>query len=405
MSLSRKQFLGLAVVGQAIRLSKSAGEPPAPPAPAPAAERLQIASVKAYPIKVPGVAGGPVPKFTSDFDPARSRWIGPFAQLGGAILVEIKTEHGLTGYGMGGGGAAAATIIEQHLAPLITGANALNVELLWEQMYNSTLFYGRKGVTVMAISGVDLALWDIRGKHAGQPVYKLLGGPNRDKVPAYYTGFEVDKALELGFRAFKHPIRYNLNDGREGMKKVIAELRAIRGKIGPDSQLMIDVLCQWDVPHTIEMAEVMQEFRLYWIEEPLSPDNLEGYAQLCREVRGPLIASGEHEYTRFGFEELIGHKAVKLLQPDTTWSGGLTEVRRIAALAAANNLPVAPHRGGSPYGLAVILTTPSCILAESFGTLEKSTPLMRAMTSRFENGYYYPTEKPGFGVEITQAML
>jgi L-rhamnonate dehydratase len=361
--------------------------------------------VKAYPIKVPGVAGGPVPKFTSDFDPARSRWIGPFAQLGGAILVKIKTAQGLTGYGMGGGGAAAATIIEQHLGPLITGANALNVELLWDQMYNSTLFYGRKGVTIMAISGVDLALWDIRGKHARQPVYKLLGGPNRDKVPAYYTGFEVDKALELGFRAFKHPIRYNLNDGREGMKKVIDELRAIRGKIGPDSQLMIDVLCQWDVPHTLEMAERMQEFRLYWIEEPLSPDNLEGYAQLCREVRGPLIASGEHEYTRFGFEELIAHKAVKLLQPDTTWSGGLTEVRRIAALAAAHNLPMAPHRGGSPYGLAVILTTPSCILAESFGTLEKSTPLMQAMTSRFENGYYYPTEKPGFGVEITPSML
>jgi L-rhamnonate dehydratase len=369
------------------------------------AERLPIAAVKAYPIKVPGMAGGAAPKFTSDFDPARSRWIGPFAQLGGAILVEIQTEQGLTGYGMGGGGAAAATIIEQHLGPLISGANALGVELLWEQMYNSTLFYGRKGVTIMAISGVDLALWDIRGKHAGQPVYKLLGGPNRDKVPAYYTGLEVDKALKLGFRAFKHPIRHGLQEGREGMKKVIAELREIRSKIGPDSQLMIDVLCQWDVPHTLEMAERMQEFRLYWIEEPLSPDNLEGYAQLCHEVRGPLIASGEHEYTRFGFEELIGHKAVKLLQPDTTWSGGLTEVRRIAALAAAHNLPMAPHRGGSPYGLSVILSTPGCVLAESFGTLEKSTPLMAAMTSRFEDGYYYPSGKPGFGVEISKSML
>ena len=390
MALSRRKFLHTAALGASAAYG---------------AERLQIAAVKAYPIKVAGMAGGAAPKFKSDFDPARSRWIGPFAQLGGAILVEIKTEQGITGYGMGGGGAAAATIIEQHLGPLIHGANALNVELLWEQMYNSTLFYGRKGVTIMAISGVDLALWDIRGKHAGQPVYKLLGGPNRDKVPAYYTGFEVDKALELGFRAFKHPIRHGLNEGREGMKKAIAELREIRGKIGPDNQLMIDVTCQWDVPHTLEMADRMQEFRLYWIEEPLSPDNLEGYAQLCREVRGPLIASGEHEYTRFGFEELIGHKAVKLLQPDTTWSGGLTELRRIAALAAAHNLPMAPHRGGSPYGLSVILTTPSCVLAESFGTLEKSTPIMAAMTSRFENGYYYPTEKPGFGVEISKSML
>jgi L-rhamnonate dehydratase len=389
-ALSRRNFLRAAAAASSIAYG---------------AERLKIDSVKAYPIKVPGMAGGAVPKFASDFDPARSRWIGPFAQLGGAILVEIKTEQGITGYGMGGGGAAGATIIEQHLGPLITGANALNVELLWEQMYNSTLFYGRKGVTIMAISGVDLALWDIRGKHAGQPVYKLLGGPNRDKVPGYYTGFEVDRALEAGFRSFKHPIRYNLQDGREGMKKAIAELREIRAKIGPNNQLMIDVTCQWDVPHTLEMAERMQDFRLYWIEEPLSPDNLEGYAQLCREIRGPLIASGEHEYTRFGFAELIEHKAVKLLQPDTTWSGGLTEVRRIAALAAAHNLPMAPHRGGSPYGLAVILTTPNCILAESFGTLEKPAPLMTAMTSRFEKGYYYPSDKPGFGVDITPSML
>ena len=390
MSLSRRRFLGSA----ALAASAAYG-----------AERLQITSVKAFPIKVPGMSGGGVPKFTSDFDPARSRWIGPFSQLGGAIMVEIKTAQGITGYGMGGGGAAAATIIEQHLGPLITGVNALNVELIWEQMYGSTLFYGRKGVTIMALSGVDLALWDIRGKHAGQPVYKLLGGPNRDKVPAYYTGFEVDKALALGFRAFKLPVRHGLNEGREGMKKLIGELRDIRSKIGPDNQLMIDVSTQWDVPHTLEMAERMQEFRLFWIEEPLSPDNLEGYAQLCREIRGPLIASGEHEYTRFGFQELIGHKAVKLLQPDTTWSGGLTDVRRICALAAANNLPVAPHRGGSPYGLTVILTTPSCILAESFGILEKATPLLTAMTSRFENGYYYPTEKPGFGVEISSEML
>ncbi len=391
MPLSRRKFLHSSAVAAA---SSAYG-----------AERLQIASVKAYPIKVPGMNGGTVPQFTSDFDPARSRWIGPFAQLGGAIMVEIKTEQGITGYGMGGGGAAAATIIDHHLGPLITGANALNVELIWEQMYNSTLFYGRKGVVIMAISGVDLALWDIRGRHAAEPVYKLLGGPNRDKVPAYYTGAEVEKALGLGFRAFKYPIRHGLVEGREGMKKTVTELREIRSKIGPDSQLMIDVTCQWDVPYTLEMADRMQEFRLFWIEEPVSPDNLEGYAQLCREIRGPLIASGEHEYTRFGFEELISHKAVKLLQPDTTWSGGLTEMRRIAALAAAHNLPMAPHRGGSPYGMSVILSTPSCILAESFGILEKSTPLLAAMTSRFENGFYYPSEKPGFGVEINSAML
>src|SRR5437667_4585900 len=152
-TLSRRRFLAASAA------VNCAGESPA---------QHKIASVKAYPIKVAGMAGGAVPKFTSDFD--RARWIGPFSQLGGAILVEIKTEQGLTGYGMGGGGGAAAFIIEHHLGPLITGASALNVEAIWEQMYSSTLLYGRKGVTIMAISGVDNALWDIRGKHAGQPV-------------------------------------------------------------------------------------------------------------------------------------------------------------------------------------------------------------------------------------------
>ncbi len=157
--------------------------------------------------------------------------------------------------------------------------------------------------------------------------------------------------------------------------------------------------------YTLEMAEPMSEFRLYWIEEPLTPDELDGYAQLCREVRGPLIASGEHEYTRFGFEQLIERGAVKLMQPDTTWCGGLTEARRIAALGAARGLPMAPHRGGSAYGMAVILTTPNCVVAESIGVGDEGNELMQAMASRFEKGYYLPNEKPGFGVDFKPEWL
>jgi L-alanine-DL-glutamate epimerase-like enolase superfamily enzyme len=210
----------------------------------------------------------------------------------------------------------------------------------------------------------------------------------------------MEAAVRLGFRGFKLPIRFGPRDGREGMKATIDELKKIRSIIGPDAELMIDVSCQWNVPYTLQMAKRMEELRLYWIEEPLTPDELEGYAQLCREIRGPLIASGEHEYTRFGFQELIGHKAVQLLQPDTTWSGGLTEVRRIAAIAAAHSLPMAPHRGSSPYGLTVIMTTPNCVFAENLGIMEEGNELMQAITSHFEKGFYYPNEKPGFGVEF-----
>lgn len=372
---------------------------------APGAGLHRIVSVKAFPVSVGGIFPRTKPKFSSDFDPTRWRWFGPFSQLTGAIVVEIKTDQGLAGYGLGGGGSAGAHIIENHLSELLLGADPLNVELLWDQMYHSTLFYGRKGVAIMAISGIDLALWDIRGKHFNQPVYKLLGGETKDKVPAYYTGFQIEQAMKLGFRAFKHPIRDGLAQGREGMRRIETQLREIRKLIGPDSQLMIDCLCQWDVPYTLEMARRLEEARLYFIEEPVSPDDLEGYAQLCREVSGTQIASGEHEYTRHGFQELIRHKAAKILQPDTTWSGGLTETRRVAALAASHSLPVIPHRGGSPYGLAVIFTSPNCPIAESFGTLESSNEILAAMTSRFENGFYYPSNKPGFGVDLDERMF
>jgi L-rhamnonate dehydratase len=362
--------------------------------------KLKIVAVKAYPVTLSAHFAHRTPNFASDYDPARWRWLGQLSNLSGEIVVEIKTDQGITGYGLGGGGAAGAAVIEHHLSELLIGANPLQVEMLWDQMYSSMAFYGRRGVGVMALSGVDLALWDIAGKHAGMPVHNLLGGPVKDKVLSYYTGTNMEAALRMGFRGFKLPIRYGPNDGREGMKRTLDELRRIRGLIGPDAELMIDVSCQWNVPYTMEMAGRMAEFRLYWIEEPLTPDELDGYAQLCREIHGPLIASGEHEYTRFGFQELIGHRAVKLLQPDTTWSGGLTEVRRIAALAASHSLPMAPHRGSSPYGLAVIMTTPNCIFAENLGLLEEGNELLQAITSKFEKGYYYPNDKPGFGVEF-----
>jgi L-rhamnonate dehydratase len=392
MQITRRAFLGAAAATPLL-----------------AAPKQKITSVRAWPVDLSVTLGGTfrrsAPKFTSDYDPRRWRSFGPFAQLVGAIMVEIRTDQGITGYGMGGGGGAGKYVIEHHLADLLIGANPLNVELLWDQLYNSMLLYGRKGLPIMALSGVDLALWDICGKAAGQPVYKLLGGPTKPKVQAYYTGFDMPAAVKLGFRAFKWPIRDGLNEGREGMKRIVDQVREVRKTIGPDAPLMIDCLCQWDMNYTLEMAERLAEFRLYWIEEPLSPEDIEGYARLCREVRGPLIASGEHEYTRFGFAELIRHRAVKLLQPDTTWSGGLTEVRRIAALATPESLPVVPHRGGSPYGLAVIFSTPNCPLAESFGTLESSNDLLQAMTAKFEDGYYYPNEKPGFGVEINEALI
>lgn len=365
----------------------------------------RIDSVQAWPMPLLGTGRFGTAEFKGDQDPARGRWFGPFSQLAGSILVEIRTTGGLKGYGLGGGGAAAAFVITQHLKDLLLGADPANIEALWEQMYSSSIFYGRKGLAIQAISGIDLALWDLAGKAAGKPVYQLLGGATKDRVPVYLTSKNVQFGVERGIKAFKLPVDSSPQDGRPGMKKAVDQIEAARKAIGPDADLMIDVLCRWNVPYTMEMAERLAPSRLMFIEEPLNPDDMAGYAELCASVHSTRIASGEHEYTRYGFENLIARKAAHILQPDITWSGGLTELRKIAVLASAHQLPMIPHRGGSAYGLQLILATAHCQLAESFGVGEPGNEIMQAMSPRFENGYLYPGTKPGFGVELTDALI
>jgi len=382
--LNRRMFLAMPLVAQGMQ---------------------RIDSVRAWVMPLLPTARFGTAKFRDDHDPARTRWFGPFSQLAGSILVEIKTTGGLTGYGLGGGGSAAVHVIETHLKDLLLRADPSNIELLWEQMYQSSLFYGRKGVAIQAISGIDLALWDLAGKAANQPVYKLLGGATKDKVAVYLTSKNVEMGVTQGIRAFKLPIDSSPHEGAAGMNRAADEIAAARNKIGPDAKLMIDVLCRWNVDYTIEMAERLAPAKLYFIEEPLNPDDMAGYARLCERVRSTKIAHGEHEYTRYGFENVIARRAAHLLQPDITWSGGLTELRKIAALASVHQLPLIPHRGGSVYGLHFVLATAHCDLAESFGVGEKGNDIMAAMSPRFADGYLYPSDKPGFGVDITEALI
>ena len=402
-AFTRRHFIqtGAAALASTLGLpSHASAQSPA------AATELKITSVEAFPVRLWNRPARGAPQFKSDFDPARWRYRGPFAQLGSAIVVVIRTADGITGFGLGAGGRVAAEIIDGHLRHLLVGANALNVELLWDQMYTSANAYGRRGVLVMALSGVDNALWDILGKHAGQPVYRLLGGTTKEKIPAYKTGFDLEGGLALGCDHFKIPIRDGVSEGRAGMDRIVDLLTRARKTIGADRSLMIDCGSRWDdVDYTIEIARRLEDVGLYWIEEPLSPDNLAGYARLVREINSTKIASGEHEYTRFGFRELIRHNAVEVLQPDVSWCGGVTSLRRIDAMAAEHDLEFIPHRGGSLYGLPLSLSSTRCKWAESFGTGDDGTDLMEAMTAPFEKGYYSPSEKPGFGTAITEELV
>jgi L-rhamnonate dehydratase len=360
----------------------------------------RIVSVKAAPIPLLPTSRFGTAQFQSDNDPARKRWFGPFSQLAGSILVQIRTKDGLTGYGMGGGGTAAVHIIENHLKDLLMAANPSNIELLWEQMFASSSFYGRRGLPVMAMSGIDLALWDILGQRKQQPVWQLLGGAKQKSVLSYFTGTNIDRAVELGFQALKFGAT-----GDASFETLLQSLRKGREALGERGFLMVDVLCRWDVDTAMRFCRSAEPFRLHFLEEPLYPDDVQGYARLVREVRSTKIACGEHEFTHYGFAEVIRNKAAHILQPDLTWTGGLTTARKILELGTAAGLPVMPHRGGSLFAIHLAIANAEIPMAESFGTAESGNELMELFTPSFEKGRYLAPERPGIGFEMTSAIL
>lgn len=396
MSATRRSFLGAAAGFAAAPIAFPQTKGP-----------LKINSVEAIPVNLwARTTQGKLPKFDGPHDIQRWRYTGPFAQLASAMVVVIKTDQGIVGYGLGGGGAAGAEIVRGHLSNLLVGMNPLDVEMLWDQMYTSSAMYGRRGVFVMALSGVDNALWDVAGKYMEQPVYRLLGGSTKEKAEVYMTNANPEVGIRHDVKNFKIPIRDGVHEGRAGMERTHSLLREARQAVGPDKRLMIDVGLKWnDVPYTKEMAKLLDDVGLYFIEEPLSPDDVLGYAELVREVDNTLIASGEHEYTQYGFELLFHHEAVEVVQPDVTWCGGITACRKVAAMSAAKGLTFIPHRGGSLYGLPLVLSSTNCPMAESFGTGDSASDLMLAMSARFEKGYYFPNDKPGFGTEVTEEMV
>ncbi len=370
---------------------------------------IRVDAVDAYPIYINRRSEGLLdpPTFDGDDDPRRWRWGGPFEQLPSAIIAVIKTDQGITGFGMGAGGSAAVEIIDGHLKYLVLGANPLNVEQLWDQMYTSAVLYGRRGVFAMALSAVDNALWDIAGKHTGQPVYELLGGTTRDRIPIYQTGGDIAQGKAAGIRNFKRSLPVGPHTSAADLDRAIDVVLAARDELGPDGNLMTDCVSrngtvEWALP----VAERLRPANLYFMEELLSPDDVFGYAELVRRIGGggpgwTKIACGEHEYTEHGFEVLTRLRSAEVLQPDITWCGGTTAGRRISRLVEAAGLELIPHRGASCWGFPIALTSPSCTMAESF----PPGPLLDAMSCPVENGEVIAPAGPGFGTQLTEQMV
>jgi L-rhamnonate dehydratase len=328
----------------------------------------------------------------------------------GTVVAEVELDNGLVGVGVSIGGEPACYIIERHLNRFVEGQEARDVELIWDQMWRGTLPYGRKGLPLHAISAVDLAIWDCLGKLRDEPIYNLIGGKTKDRLRVYATTARPDKAKELGFIAAKIPCQYGPGDGDEGLKKNIEVIAAARDSVGPDFPLKLDCYMSLTVPYTIKLAQAMKPFNFRWIEECLPPDDYDGYAELKRHIDWMLVTTGEHEYTRYGFRELIARRCADVLQPDINWVGGLTEAKRIYAMASAYDLPCIPHGSSvfsyhlqyampnAPYAEFLVMSPGADQIVPLFGDLFVDEPLPK-------DGYLDLPDKPGWGVELNRSNL
>jgi L-rhamnonate dehydratase len=326
----------------------------------------------------------------------------------GAFTVEIATDKGLKGYG--NGGIAGGNIVEQHLVKLLINEDPFNVERIWDILWRSTMYYGRSGAVIHAISGVDLAVWDLVGKALATPVYRLLGGETKARIPCYCTGNDLEQHIKFGYKRLKLAIPHGPADGREGMKKNVELVRRTRELLGPDGDIMLDCWMAWTERYTLEMAEMLEPYRVYWMEECLQPHDYEGFGRLHAAIKSTRIVTGEHEYTRYGFRQLLAHGVTTIWQPDIHWCGGLTELRRIGALAAAYDISVIPHGGGAFDSVHWIMSAVNAPWAELFMPAPGGPPEVyrryeedNQITRGPEGIYMRPSDQPGLGWDIEVA--
>ncbi len=291
------------------------------------------------------------------------------------VLVEVFTDAGLVGLGNAAlSPLVTKSCIDNYLRPLLIGADPWDAEYLWQQMYRRTMAFGRKGIGMTAISAVDIALWDLMGKSAKQPVYRLLGGRTKKKIPVYASRLysmplnelriEAQRYKDQGYKAMKLRFGWGPVDGAEGMQRNIELLRTIREVVGDGIDLMADAYMGWTLDYAKRMLPLLEPFHLRWLEEPVIPDDTRGYKELKSHGHVP-IAGGEHEFTIFGFRDLLEANALDYIQFDTNRVGGISQARKISALAESFQIPVVPH-AGQMHNYHVVMASLNSPMAEFF---------------------------------------
>lgn len=341
-----------------------------------------------------------------------------------AMIVEVETDAGITGWGECYGPAWMTEAVVRNIAPWLIGADPLQSEVIWQDIYARLRDHGQKGLSIEGLSGIDIALWDIKGKHFGAPVHQLMGGPLRTEVQAYATGLyrrasgdpfrylpeEAAGYVAEGFKAVKLKVGF-------GVAEDAALTRAVREAIGPDVALMVDANHAYDAVAAIKLGRMIEPFDIGWFEEPVPPEDLAGY----RAVRSALsipIAGGECEFTRFGFREVLTSGAMDIIQPDTCAAGGLSECKKIADMASAFGVRYNPHVWGTGIGLAASLqlmavlpthTPTSLAPAQPIFEFDRTEhPIRQAILQEpieHTGGTVRVPQGPGLGIEIDRQAL
>ena len=350
-----------------------------------------------------------------------------------AAVVLVHTDEGITGLGEAESAPSVVKAIVEAprshsvmvgLREVLVGENPLEIERLWRKMYESTIYFGRRGAVIHAISGVDIALWDLKGKVLGRPLCDLLGGTTDAKVRAYAsglfgrspaeTGEKAARFKEAGFTAFK----FGWEDFGRSAASDRAHVAAVREAVGPDAPIMCDVGWArdsggaiWDATTALSRTQMLAEYDVYWLEEPLPPDDLDGYRRLC-DASPIRIAAGEEEATVHGFRDLIERGHLHVVQPDVARAGGVTETMRIAAFAYAHNVPCVPHHYSTgilgAVSVHVNASIPNRLFQETPAPGEGSalnTDLVVPAVKLDADGCIVIPPGPGLGIELDQEVF
>jgi len=293
----------------------------------------------------------------------------------GWLVVEVFTDDGHVGLGNAAlAPQATKLVVDQYLKPLLIGQDPWDIERLWQHMYRKTMAFGRKGIGMVAISALDIALWDLLGKSAKQPVFRLLGGRTKARIPVYASRLysvelsalaaEAQRYKKEGYQAVKLRFGWGPADGAPGMQRNVQLVRTVRESVGDGIDLMADAYMGWTLDYAKRMLPLLEPFQLRWLEEPVIPDDIHGYAELKSYARIP-IAGGEHEFTLYGFRDLLEARALDYIQFDTNRVGGISQARKIAALAEAYSVPVIPH-ASQMHNYHVVMASLNSPMAEYF---------------------------------------